>query len=205
VGNDFHGTDDQLEQYALGRLPDSDLPRLEEHLLVCTTCREKLNGISDFALGMREALDATAASAPAAARGAGRAGWVLASFFRHPAFSMALAFAALLVVVGVFSNSGTKLAPRAAIQLTAVRGEMPVALPAREFDLTLADGPREGGPFRVEVLNAGGMSMWTGLVESGPEGVPVKVTQPLPQGDYFVRLYSVSGKVLREYGFRIRA
>jgi hypothetical protein len=23
-------------------------------------------------------------------------------------------------------------------------------------------------------------------------------------GDYFVRLYSVSGKVLREYGFRVR-
>ncbi len=53
--NDFHGTEDQLELYALGRLPDSDLPRLEEHLLACTACREKLNGTADFALAMREA------------------------------------------------------------------------------------------------------------------------------------------------------
>jgi len=199
VGNDFHGTEDQLELYARGRLPESDLPVLEEHLMICTTCREKLDEIGDFALGMREA---------SATQAAPRTGWLawggLASFFRRPAFSMALAFVALLVVVGVFSNGRTKFAPSASLQLTAMRGEMPSTIPAREFDLTLADGPREGGPFRIEVLNATGASVWGGLAESGPAGVRFKLTQRLAQGDYFVRLYSAAGKMLHEYGFRIR-
>jgi hypothetical protein len=194
----FHGTNDQLELYARGRLPESDLPVLEDHLLICKTCCEKLDEIGDFALGMQEAL----VSAPVA-QTAGW-GWGLASLFRRPAFSMALAFVALLVVIGVFSNGRTQFAPSASLQLTAMRGEMPSTIPAREFDLTLSDGPRDGGPFRIEVLNAAGASVWSGLAESGPAGVRFKVTQRLGQGDYFVRLYSVSGKTLREYGFRIR-
>ena len=199
MGNDFHGTDDQLELYARGRLPESDLPVLEEHLMICTTCREKLDEIADFALGMREA------SAALPVPQTRRSEWGLASFFRRPAFSMAIAFAALLVVLGVFSNGRPQFAPSASLQLTATRGEMPIAVAAREFDLTLSDGPREGGPFRVEVLNATGASVWSGLAESGPAGVRFKLTQRLVQGDYFVRLYSVSGKLLREYGFRIRS
>lgn len=187
--NDFHGTDDQLEQYALGRLPDSDLPLLEQHLTICAACRERLDDIEDFALGMREAL---------AAEPAPRTDWV--AWLRRPAVSMALAFAALVLVVGVFSNEGTRFAPSASLQLTAMRGGMPSTVPAREFDLTLADGPLDGGPFRVEVVNAMGATMWSGLAGDNH----FKVRQRLGPGDYFVRLYAVSGKMLREYGFRIR-
>jgi hypothetical protein len=194
----FHGTDDRLELYARGRLPESDLPVLEEHLMICTTCREKVDEIGDFALGMREALGTAVVPQTR------DFGWGLASLFRLPAFSMALALVALLVGIGVFSNGRTKFAPSASLQLMAMRGEMPSTIPAREFDLTLLDGPREGGPFRIEVLNATGASVWGGLAESGPAGIRFKLTQRLVQGDYFVRLYSVSGKILREYGFRIR-
>jgi hypothetical protein len=205
VGNNFHGTDDQLELYARGRLPESDLPVLEEHLMICTSCREKLDEIGDFALGMREASGAGSASTPA--RAGSRTDWFgggWASFFRRPAFSMALAFAALVVILGVFGNGRTNFAPNASLQLTAMRGEMPLTVAAREFDLTLSDGPREGGPFRVEVLSAAGASVWSGLAESGPAGVQFKLMQRLAQGDYFVRLYSSSGNNLREYGFRVR-
>lgn len=51
----LHVTDDHLELYALDRLPDSNLPRLEEHLMICANCRERLDEINAFALGMREA------------------------------------------------------------------------------------------------------------------------------------------------------
>jgi hypothetical protein len=198
VGNDFHGTDDQLELYARGRLPESELPVLEEHLMICTNCRDKLDEIGDFALGMHEA------SIKAAVPQTGRAGWGLASFLRRPAFSMALAFVALLVVMGVFANGRPKFAPSASLLLTATRGEMPLTVAAREFDVTLSDGPREGGPFRIEVLTATGAKAWSGLAESSPAGVQFQLTEKLTQGDYFVRLYSVAGKTLREYGFRIR-
>jgi hypothetical protein len=167
-------------------------------LMICTGCREKLDEIGDFALGMQEA--GTKAATPQTRR----AEWGLASFFRRPGFAMALAFVALIVVMGLLANGRPKFAPSASLQLTATRGEMPVAVAARQFDVTLSDGPREGGPFRVEVLTATGASAWSGLAESGPTGVEFTLTQRLTQGDYFVRLFSVSGKMLREYGFRIR-
>jgi hypothetical protein len=189
VEHNSHQTDDQLELYALDRLPEADLPHLEEHLMSCAACREKLDEIGDFALAMREV------TVP-------KTEWY--GWLRRPAFSMALAFAALILVVGFLSNGRVKFAPAVSLQLTAMRGEMPVTVPAREFDLTLADGPREGGPFRVEVVNAMGQAMWTGLAESGASGVKVMVTQRITPGDYFVRLYSASGAMLREYGFRIR-
>jgi len=190
VENDFHGTEDQLEQYALSRLPDSDLPLLEQHLTICAACRERLEGIEDFALGMREAL--TVEPKP-------RPDWF--AWLRRPVVSMGLTFAALVVMVGIFSSGGTKFAPRASLQLTAMRGEMPLTFPAREFELTLSDGPREGGPFRVEVVNATGARVWSGLAA----GQQFKLQQRLGPGDYFVRLYAASGEMLREYGFRIRS
>jgi hypothetical protein len=190
VENHFHGTDDQLEQYALGRLPDLDLPLLEQHLMTCAACRERLNGIEDFAIGMQDALSAKPVPQP---------DWF--AWLRRPALSMGLTFAALIVVVGIFSNGAPKVAQNASLQLTAMRGEMPLAAPAREFDVTLVDGPREGGPFRVEVVNANGARVWSGLAS----GRQFKLQQRLGSGDYFVRLYAASGDLLREYGFRIRS
>lgn len=193
--HNFHVTDDQLELYALDRLLDSDLPEFEVHLMMCANCRERMDEIGTFALGMREA--------PAVAE-TDRSGWL-----RRPAFSIAMGFVVLvfvmgIVATGIYSNGRTSFAPSAALQLTATRGGMPFTAPAREFNLTLADGPREGGPFRVDVVNVTGIAAWSGLAESSPAGAQVKVTHRLGPGDYFVRLYDASGKMLREYGFRIR-
>jgi hypothetical protein len=204
VEQKFHGTDDQLEQYVLGRLASADVEVLEEHLMACTACQEKLDGAADFALGMREALETdpvpVAGVPQRAARSTSWFDWV-----RRPAFSMALGFAALILVIAIFSNGRTKFAPSASLQLTAMRGEMPFTVPAKQFDLTLSDGPREGGPFRVEVVNEMGVSMWRGLAPASPDGVHVNVQQKLAPSDYFVRIYSAEGKVLREYGFRVHA
>jgi hypothetical protein len=86
-----------------------------------------------------------------------------------------------------------------------MRGEMPFTVPARQLDITLSDGPREGGPFRINIVNAVGASMWQGLAETSPAGVQFQLRQRLPPGDYFVRLYDPSGRMLREYGFGVRA
>jgi hypothetical protein len=96
--------------------------------------------------------------------------------------------------------------PKVAIRVRRVRPESRAA--QRVLFLVdrraLADGPREGGPFRVEVVGATGLAMWNGLAESTPAGVQVKVLQQLGQGDYFLRLFAGSGKVIHEYGFRVR-
>jgi hypothetical protein len=162
---------------------------LEQHLTICAACRERLDRIEDFTIGMREALNAKPEPRP------DWFGWL-----RRPVVSMGLTFAALVVLVGIFSNTGMKFAPSASLQLTAMRGEMPITIPAREFELTLSDGPREGGPFRVEVVDATGVRVWSGLAAAEH----LKVEQRLGPGDYFLRLYSASGVMLREYGFRVR-
>ena len=158
--------------------------------------------MEDFAIGMRKGLQAE----PAPVKMPQGNRW--ADWLRRPAVSMAIGFAAVILVIGLYSSRGSSaanVAPTASLQLTAMRGEMTRTVPARQFDLTLADGPREGGPYRVEVVNQIGARMWSGLATGGPAGVHVNVTQKLLSGDYFVRLYDADGKVLREYGFRVRA
>ncbi len=198
VGLKAHGSEEQLELYALGRLPESENTILEQHLIVCAGCRERLDGIGDFALGMRTA--GTQVIRPAWSQPGHR----LTVWLRRPAVSMALAFALLLLALGIFSTRGTKPAPLATLQLTAMRGAMAETIPARSYDLRLTDAPRDGGPFRVEVLNRAGGRMWSGIAEGGPGGVAVTMAQRLTQGDYFVRLIAADGTTLREYGFRVR-
>jgi len=53
-----HQPDDRLELYALGRLPEADLAIVEEHLLVCTSCQERLDELELFAIAMRQAIAA---------------------------------------------------------------------------------------------------------------------------------------------------
>lgn len=197
----FHGTDDQLENYALGRLPDSELPAIEEHLMVCTGCRERVDQMEEFAIGMRDAL--VAGAAQAALTGHSWLSTAGMNWLRKPAFSLALGFALLIAVLLIFSNGRDRIAPTAALQLTAIRGEMPFSAPAREMDLTLVDVPPTAGHFRIEVLDATGRLQWSGMADSGPSGVEIKVQRQLQPGDYFVRLYDSRGDVLHEYGFRV--
>jgi hypothetical protein len=117
---------------------------------------------------------------------------------------MSLGFAALILAIGFFSNRPATIAPSASLKLTAGRGEIPSTVPARQFELSLSDSPRAGGPWRVEVVNAMGVSMWSGLGLGDSSGMHVQVTQQLMPGDYFVRLHAADGKLLREYAFRVR-
>jgi len=48
-----HPSDDAIELYALGRLPEESVARLEEHLLVCTRCQDALRKEDAFAQGIR--------------------------------------------------------------------------------------------------------------------------------------------------------
>ncbi len=195
----FHGTEEQLEQYALGRLAGADLISLEEHLLLCDACQVRLDETGPFAIGMREALSLEPAAAPAVTP----KDWF--AWLRRPVFAMAIAGAvALIAIVAVVSTGKTKVAPTAMLQLTAIRGEMPATSPAREYDLTFADAPRAAGPFRVEVVNGSGEPVWRGSAGANSAAAEVRIDKALKQGDYFVRLYAATGQLLHEYGFRIR-
>jgi hypothetical protein len=207
----MHESDDQLELYALDRLYNSDLVRVENHLIVCEECRERLEQTAAFAFAVREALkqDPKLAKQVAGAPAKSWLGWLDLSSFSiawKPQFALA-AFAVIILAtsayfLGTRPGAGRNLAPLASLQLTAMRGGMQSIPASKELDLTVTDSPASGAPFRVEIVDASGGAQWTGTPESGAKGLTAHVTRPFPPGTYFARLYDSSGKLLHEYGFR---
>jgi hypothetical protein len=47
-----HVSDDTLERYAMQTLPESESGPLEEHILICPDCRERLQAEIDFVTAM---------------------------------------------------------------------------------------------------------------------------------------------------------
>jgi hypothetical protein len=195
-----HQTEEQLECYALGRLPEAQVAVVEEHLLICDVCQHKLDEVEAFALAMREAIATAPAPRP-------RTDWLawLRPENRLPSWSKAAAggFAVFVFAAGLYMYNGrTALAPTATLQLTAIRGEMPSVPPARETDIILSDAPAHPG-LRVEVVDSTGTMVWSGPFHSDTS--KMHLVRQLSEGSHFIRLYDSGGKLLREYGFVVRA
>src|ERR1700730_3725317 len=90
-----HSDEEHLESYAMGRLSDSEVETLEEHLLCCEQCRDALDETEAFIASMRGALKkeriATLPKPVVIGTRATRS-WI-------PAYVGAFAFAAILFVV----------------------------------------------------------------------------------------------------------
>ncbi len=50
-----HATEEALEEYALGRLRGTALTRLEEHILICEECQDRLSELDAFVQGIADA------------------------------------------------------------------------------------------------------------------------------------------------------
>ena len=51
-----HVSDEQLDQYALKRLTEAEVAALEEHLLICPECQDRLQHTDDFIEALRTAV-----------------------------------------------------------------------------------------------------------------------------------------------------
>ena len=51
-----HITDDFLDQYAMGTLPEPDTTVFEEHLLTCGECQDRVKAADAYVTAMRSAL-----------------------------------------------------------------------------------------------------------------------------------------------------
>jgi anti-sigma factor RsiW len=76
-----HIPEDSLEQYAMGAFPEPEAGPLEEHLLICAGCQDRLQATDDYVAAMRAAAKAPvkatkkravkkSAAAPSRVRGA---------------------------------------------------------------------------------------------------------------------------------------
>jgi len=194
-----HVQAEELELYCLGRLTEVRCAPLEEHLLWCEICRDRLTTTENYVAAMRQAglqwsaqaEDRAAEVTPIRPRGGSWPGR-LAPF---------LVAAIMVVCAVVWSSHRSHLAtPPFAVELTAVRGAAPGPVPAGrrlllELDLT---GLSDGRPFAGEVVDRSGRRVAEFAV-----GAPAPL-QALAPGGYFVRIYKSSGELLREYALTVQ-
>lgn len=50
-----HATDDALERHAMRTLPAPESDHVEEHLLICQSCRDRLQATDDYVAAMKSA------------------------------------------------------------------------------------------------------------------------------------------------------
>jgi len=198
--NEHHATDDVLELYAMNRLSGPELDRLEEHLLICQSCQDRLAAEESIRDGVR-------------AGGAALEDMREQPRWRWPklGWGLGLAAAAMLVLAigfesGLRPTVGT--AP-AEILLAASRGGEDAAAAVPKAGQPLAvildlQGLPQLPEYKLEVVDAGGKPVVRSNHVSQNNQLRASLEKGLQAGAYFVRVYAVSGELLREYALRVR-
>ena len=181
---DGHLEEEEIERYSLAASPECELSRVEEHLLLCSSCRQKVEASDRYVHSMRRAATQIRAEEKRAPRWTG----------------MALLLAAAMILASVLLIRGRAPAPFA-VSLAATRGVAPTAHAPAGVPLALhldVAGLPASASYRVEMVDGNGKQVWHGNFPGGP-------AKALASGIYFVRLYSPTGDLLREYGLEIAA
>jgi len=196
-----HADDESLEQYSKGSLAEPALAELEEHLLVCSHCRERLEAIDSYVAAMRGAAAKLEHADESRRRFWTRVTCVFT--FRRLAWAMAVAAVVLAAVAVRVSWIAARPAEPFAMLLKTSRGaEIPHAPAGRPLDLRLDITGLAPVTYQVEIVNAAGER----LAESHKAATETTVrtgVSGLRPGTYFIRLYSPSRDLLREYGLQV--
>ncbi|HUA84516.1 MAG TPA: hypothetical protein VMB85_11695 [Bryobacteraceae bacterium] len=184
-----HPSEDTLEEYAFGRLREQDAAPLEEHLLLCSTCQDRLGEVEQYIRLIK-----TAASMEPRRT---TAGWRIPTGVAALCVSAALALLLMIPRVPVEKT--------VQVDLIAFRGgvEMAHATAGRRLELTidLSDLPPSPA-YRVQVVDAAGREEWSGSAAASGVKLVVQVSKPLERGVHWVRLSSADDELLREFGLR---
>ena len=203
-----HLEEDVLEAYSLGRIADDEAAGLEEHLLVCRSCQERLERTDDFVRAFRRAVrsapPAPKTEAPRSRYGALWSG----AWFRPAPMAAGLALAAMAVIT--LAPRPPEPAQAAKVRLAALRGPGgtvgPAVVPAfRTLRLELDAKALPSASYRIELADARGRQVWRSTTPAAVELGEVRATVPrtIPAGLYWVRLYDpATGALAREYGLR---
>jgi hypothetical protein len=190
-----HVDAEDLERYSMGASPPEATPFIEEHLLTCDNCRNRLLETDGYVLAMRTSSEQLRRDEKAAKTRE----WRIPVWF--PVMATVACGIVLVVATPRFIRSP---APAVAVSLTALRsGSAGNSAPSgRELmlhpDLT---GLAEDSSYRLEIVDQTGHTVRQGKVTRAQNGIQVR---RLDAGLYFVRVYLPAGELLREYGLQIR-
>jgi hypothetical protein len=187
-----HLGEDQLERYSIGNLAEPDVAGLEEHVLMCEACQDKLAESDSWVRSVRrDALRRRTSSTHV------WAGWSL------PRLVPVLAAVVLLVAATVVLRFSRQVAVApVAVALEATRG--PAIAPRIPASRPLMlepglEGLRPLDRYHLEIVDRVGKEVWQ--TDWAPvSGTASGILMPgLSRGTYFVRVYDTSRTLLREF------
>jgi len=168
---------------------------VEEHLLTCEACQDRLRETDSYVPAVR--------SASAQWRRDQRT--VKGRAWRWPAWYPALAAVACCLLLMVIALRRVRSQPPAvAVSLGALRGTGVGSSAPADRDLVLHPdlaGLSENPSYRLEVVDQTGRPVREGTLLRAQNGIKVP---GLGAGLYFVRVYLPAGELLREYGLQIQ-
>lgn len=195
-----HLEEAELEQYSMGNLPETRLEAFEGHFLVCDQCQDRLLEMESYVDAMR--------SASPKVRPAPRK---LLGEWRHPQLKWVAAFAmgAAAAAAGVWMVVPPQRVEMAAVTLQASRGITgpPAAAPAGKvliLKIDLTELP-QASSYRLEVVDMLGSVVWGTWTTTRHGVIEQAMAKALGQGQYFARLYSPNGRLLREFSLGVQA
>lgn len=202
-----HLLEETLESYAMRRLPEDECSPIEEHLLFCETCQDRLVDVDDYVLAIRFAaqrlLEEDRRKIVATPAPIKRSWWLSTPVW---ATACALFFIGITVSVrqyqpGTISqvDLGSSSRGQESGSVAHVRSGDIVRL---NVDLTQLT---HSSSYRLEFVDLNGKQLWESTVAPLDNHVTGQVGR-VSAGTYWVRLYAAAGdrKLLREYGIVVR-
>jgi len=190
-----HVEEEELERYSARALSEARAEQVEEHLLVCEACRVRLDEVESFARGV-------AAAGRKLREERSPKVWLGMRPHTVMALAASIVLAAGLVAVQRAWVPRPEAAPLAVV-LQASRGAGGAAQAPAGIRLALQpdlSGIPASGRYFLEIVDTAGTALWQGTIAAQ---APRAVTPPRSPGTYFVRVYSPSHELLREFGLEV--
>lgn len=197
-----HPEEETLELYALGRLDEPELGEVEEHILICSPCQERLDEATEYIGLMRTAVTNVAMAAPVepAWRKWLRLDWI-------PMPMPALAGAMMVLVAVVLWQPWRATAPTEwrTVEMATLRGEASGAVAVEGFalDLRLDVTGLDAAGATAQLVTSTGSQVAELPVVLEKDKAEVRYAGGLTAGQYWVRLKK-SGETVREFSLTVR-
>jgi hypothetical protein len=196
-----HPSEEALERYATHSLEEPALAEIEEHLLVCSQCQQQLEEIDAYVSAMRSAAKRLDQEDESRKNYWARISRALT--FRKFGWVMAVA-ALVLGAVALRVSTKRTLEPFALVLETSRGSGMQHAPSGRRLDLSLdTQGLPSFSSYQLEVVDESARLQYQTHVKVEQSAVQASLPEGLRRGTYFIRLYSPTRELLREYGLQI--
>lgn len=200
---EIHPGNEVLERYSLGNLPEPEVERVEEHLLVCEACQDELAEVESFIGDMKYACTHARPAPDKSWRNIFAWWWTAV-----PRPALAGAFAVLLLCLGIpLMRHESPAGPMISVELATVRGGTDTAQAAAnhplhlKMDASLIEG---ASSYQIQVADAAGSIVWTGPARIDGTTLTTDVPTPLRAGNYWIRVFASGTNPIREYGLAVK-